>query len=188
VKHNVLLVDDEPNLLEGLQRSLCREPFNILTANSGNEALEVLKSASIDAIVADQSMPGMKGSDLLKKVHEIYPDIISYMLTGQATLDVAISAINDGAISRFFTKPCNPADLAFTIRQGLQHRDLMMQAKRLLNEVKRQDVIIDRLEQETPGITEVETDDLGVILLDESSPGDYETLLEELNNRLGEKS
>ena len=65
MKHSVLFVDDEPNVLEGLERALRMEPFTLLTATSGGEAMEVLNNASVDVVVADQEMPGMKGTDLL---------------------------------------------------------------------------------------------------------------------------
>ena len=107
------------------------------------------------------------------------------MLTGKATLSVAINAINDGAVSRFFTKPCNPKDLAVTIRQGLRHRDLMNEAKRLLKEVKRKEAILYHLELESPGITQVKRDNLGAVILDQDDPEDFDALIEELRERLG---
>ena len=137
MKHSILLVDDEPNVLEGLQRALCVEPYRVLTANSGSQALKLLESATVDVVVADQDMPGMKGTDLLRQIRKRYPDTVRFMLTGNATLETAMSAINDGAISRFFTKPCNHADLAVSIQQGLQNKDLMTEAKRLMKEVRR---------------------------------------------------
>ncbi len=137
MKHSILLVDDEPNVLEGLQRALCAEPYKVLTAHSGIQALELLEGTGIDAVVVDHDMPGMKGTELLKQIRERYPDTVRFMLTGNATLEVAASAINDGAISRFFTKPCNHADLAISIEQGLQHKDLMAEAKRLMKELRR---------------------------------------------------
>jgi len=128
----VLLVDDEPNLLSALRRSLRREPYEILSAASGEEALSILASTEVDVVVSDQNMPGMSGTELLTRIHETYPETVRFMLTGKATLEVAVEAINNGAISRFFTKPCNDVDLAITIRQALEHKRLTEKAWDLL--------------------------------------------------------
>jgi len=119
---------------------------------------------------------------LLAKVRERYPDTIRFMLTGKATLDVAIEAINHGAISRFLTKPCNHVDLAVTIRQALQQKDLMEEAARLLRVSKRQSAVLEGLERRSPGITKVEKDASGRIVLDESAPN-YDGLIEEMGKQ-----
>ena len=145
----------------------------------------MLRKDSVDAIVSDQDMPGLKGTELLTKVHELYPDSLRYMLTGRATLEIAISAINDGAISRFFTKPCNSADLANTIRQGLEYRDLMIQARRLLKKVKRQEALLNRIEVDKPGITQSASESIEVINLDDEISGSYDDFIDELHRTLG---
>ena len=124
MSHTVLLVDDEASLLAGLARTLRKEPYRILTAVSAEKALETLGATHVDVVISDQDMPGMGGADLLAEVRRVYPDTVRFMLTGKATLELAVRAINDGAVSRFFVKPCNPVDLAATIRQALQHKDL----------------------------------------------------------------
>lgn len=124
--HTVLLVDDEPNVLAGLQRVFYREGYEILCANSGNEALNILRTKPVDVVISDQDMPGMTGTAFLAKVREEFPETIRFILTGKATLDHAIQAINTGAVSRFFTKPCNNIDLTVAIRQALQQKDLKL--------------------------------------------------------------
>lgn len=183
--HVVLLVDDEPNVLAGLRRALRNESYEIVTAQSGAEALTILKSTPVDVVVSDQQMPGMSGTQLLKKVRESFPDTVRFILTGKATLDVAIEAINDGAISRFFTKPCNGVDLAVTIRQALQHKELMSRAWQLLSRLRQREALLDQLETKFPGITSVETDARGTIVLEESPPADYDNFIEELHKALG---
>ncbi len=187
MNHTILLVDDDTNLIEGLERQLHKQPFRVITAQSGQEALGILKDRSVDVVVSDQEMPGMKGTQFLWKVKRAFPDAILFMLTGKATLRVATLAVNEVGIARFFVKPCNAVDLALTIRQALRHRDLMAEARQLLKKVKQQDAILERLEQESPGITQVETDRRGVIPLDENDPADYDALIEEFRSRLGEK-
>ena len=180
MSHTILLVDDEPNLLVALQRALRKNPYEIATAQSGAEALRFLKDVEVDVVVSDQNMPGMSGAEFLRRVHESYPDTVRFMLTGNATLEVALEAINKGAISRFFTKPCNDVELSVAIRQALEHKDLMAEAWRLLKKVQEQDSILDRLERESPGITEVKRDSEGVVIMEEDVPANYERFMNEM--------
>jgi DNA-binding NtrC family response regulator len=185
MNHTVLLVDDDANLLEALERQLHGEPYLIITAQSGKEALDILKDTSVDVVISDQEMPGMKGTQFLWQVKKSFPDAILFMLTGKATLRAATLAVNEVGIARFFTKPCNAVDLALTIHQALRHRDLITLAKNLLKKIKQQDAILERLEQKSPGITEAETEGHGAILLDESDPGDYDQFIKDLRITLG---
>ena len=181
----ILIVDDDQNLLDGLSHALRREQYKLLTSRSGIEALRVLDSTPVDVVISDQEMPGMPGTVFLRHVRERYPDTVRFMLTGKATLDSAIDAINDGGISRFFLKPCNPIDLAVSIRQGLQQQVLMRAAYRLLQKNRRQSDVLDRLEKQYPNITKVERDADGAIRMDDF-PGSFDQLLAEINGYLGE--
>ena len=120
--YTVLLVDDEPNVLDGLQRALHKEPYLILTATSADMALKILRTRAVDLVVSDYAMPGMQGTAFLAQVQQEFPETMLFMLTGQATPEVAVQAINDGAISHFFTKPCDLVALAFIIKQTLHQR------------------------------------------------------------------
>lgn len=166
MQHVVLLVDDEPNILAGLQRALRKEPYDIFCATSAKDAWVILQGRKIDVVVSDQDMPGVSGTEFLANVRQSFPETVRYILTGQATLDVAIQAINEGAISRFFTKPCNPVDLIVTMRQALQQKDLMAEAMRLIRVVKRQTVTLESLERQYPGITTVERDRNGAVIME----------------------
>ena len=166
MEHAVLLVDDEPNVLAGLQRALRKEPYNIFCATSAKDGWIILQGRDIDVVISDQDMPGVSGTEFLAKVRQSFPETVRFILTGQATLDVAIQAINEGAISRFFTKPCNPVDLTVTIRQALQQKDLMTEARRLMQVVKRQTVTLESLERQYPGITTVQRDRNGAVIME----------------------
>lgn len=105
----VLLVDDEPAILDGLRRQL-RRSFEVTTAVGGREALDLMRSEAPFAVVlSDMRMPGMDGAAFLAIVRERSPDTVRMLLTGQADMQSTISAINDGQIFRFLSKPC-PAD------------------------------------------------------------------------------
>ncbi len=183
--HKVLLVDDEPNVLFALKRSLRKEDFDIHTAASGEEALQILRNEEIDVVVSDQDMPGMTGTKLLARAKEEFPDTVRFMLTGKATLEVAVEAINEGAISRFFMKPCNITDLTVTIRQALQQKELMTKAMQLVRKVQTQNEVLKQVEKQYPGITAVKRDVYGRIVLPDT-PENYETLIKHINETLSE--
>ncbi|MBW1731729.1 MAG: response regulator [Deltaproteobacteria bacterium] len=183
--HKVLIVDDERAITELLQDVLSTEPYELLSAGSAEEALELLKREPVDVVVSDEMMPGMSGSEFLSIVRRQYPDTIRMILTGHANLEMAIRAINEGEIYRFFRKPCNVFDLAITIRQALQQKALMAEAFRLLKMARRQKRTIEALERKYPGITKVKKDSTGEILLDdETLPQDYDALIQQIRSIL----
>lgn len=104
-RRTLLLVDDEPNILASLKRLLRRDAYHILTANSGQEGLDVLASHAVDVIVSDQRMPGMLGADFLRKAKLLCPQTIRIMLSGYTELQAVTDAVNEGAIFKFLTKP-----------------------------------------------------------------------------------
>ncbi|MDN2694754.1 response regulator [Janthinobacterium sp. SUN073] len=104
-RRTLLLVDDEPNILASLKRLLRRDGYHILTANSGQEGLDVLASNVVDVIVSDQRMPGMLGADFLRKAKLLCPQTIRIMLSGYTELQAVTDAVNEGAIFKFLTKP-----------------------------------------------------------------------------------
>ena len=136
--HAVLIVDDEPKIYHALRRALHREPYDVVYAPGGAEALKLLGERSIDVIIADQNMPEMQGSVLLSRVRQQFPDIVRMMLTGDARLETVMAAVNKGEIYRFFTKPCNESELIISLRDALQMRALKFEAARLLETVKKQ--------------------------------------------------
>ncbi len=184
----ILFVDDEPNVTQALRRGLRQEPYEIFTAASAAEALQFLAGNAVDVVVSDERMPGMPGSVFLGKVREAWPDTIRIILSGQANLEDVVRAINEGEIYRFCMKPINVADLSVTIRQALQQKRLLEQSRRLLREYQKRSLLLDELERSQPGITRLDTDDDGAILLDDSDDTDVDTLLREMEAALGAAS
>ncbi len=164
----ILLVDDEPHVIEALIRTLHKEPYEILSAGSAEEALAILARERVEVVIADEMMPGMLGSELLTLVCRQHPDTIRIILTGHAKLESALRAINEGRIYRYLTKPCNELELRVTLRQALQHRELAVAGRSLLKKVKRQHSILQQLENDHPGITVIHRDATGTILLDDT--------------------
>lgn len=174
----VLFVDDEVAILDGLRNALRKEPFEMITATSATDALKILKHRPVDVVVSDERMPGMLGSEFLGYVRQLHPNTIRIMLTGQASLDSAIRAINEGEIYRFLTKPCNPVQLARTIDDAVTIRRLARQGSRLLETVKRQRSALEELEATNPGITDLDIADDGAYVLEDANIDIAELLLE----------
>jgi len=120
---DVLLVDDDPEVLAGLRLSLRRLPVSVLTASSGAEALAILEQRPVWMIISDERMPEMSGSELLGEVYRRWPEVTRVILSGQASMESVISAINEARIFRFLTKPTSPEELSHTVLQGLAVRD-----------------------------------------------------------------
>ena len=97
----VLLLDDEPNVTAGLKRALHSEPWKILTAATTGGAFDILSREAVDVVVSDERMPGMSGSQFLSEVRKKYPHTIRMILSGQADLEAAVRAINEGEVYRF---------------------------------------------------------------------------------------
>jgi putative nucleotidyltransferase with HDIG domain len=136
-EHAVLFVDDEGNILKAVQRLLRNEPWQVLTASRGSEALEMLEQTPAQVVVSDQRMPEMSGVDLLQAIRERRPNVVRMMLTGYTEMNVAVEAINRGEIFRLITKPWNDEELKATLRQAFDHFDLKEEIKRL-NQVTRE--------------------------------------------------
>jgi YesN/AraC family two-component response regulator len=101
----VLFVDDEPWILHGIRRTLLNAPFNVLTVDTPEEALAVLRKQPIHVLISDIDMPGMTGLELLKIVRREFPTTLRMLLTGAGTVEATLAAINEGEVHRFFTKP-----------------------------------------------------------------------------------
>ena len=163
----VLIVDDEPDIRKILVDVFEREPYDVFSVGSGKEALALLAGEPVDVVISDERMPGMNGSELLSIVRKQFPETIRIILTGHASIEAAIRAINEGEIYRFFTKPCNIVDLAVTVRQALEHKELTTESQRMLKTMKRQTALIEDLEEQYPGITKVKRVEGGAIVIDD---------------------
>lgn len=129
----ILFVDDELHILDSLKRQL-RKRFNVVTAESGQEALEKLKTdGPFSVIVADMRMPKMNGIELLTAVRDLYPDTIRLMLTGNVDQKTAIEAVNQGQIFRFLNKPCPMPVLVTSLALAVRQYKLVTAEKELLD-------------------------------------------------------
>lgn len=132
VSGRVLFVDDEPNILQALERQL-RGRFPVVTAGSGQEGLTALREKGPFAVVvSDMRMPGMDGPTFLSHVTSEFPDVVQMVLSGQSDFEATVQVVNEGKVFRFLTKPC-PADvLARGIEAALEQYRLVTSERELL--------------------------------------------------------
>lgn len=124
----VLLVDDEPNVLAGLRRHLGKK-FSLSFASGGEEALALVeREGPFAAIVSDMQMPGMSGLQLLGEMRRRAPETVRMVLSGIADFNVAVAAVNDGAVFRFHTKPVLPEVLETSIASAILRHEIEKQA------------------------------------------------------------
>ncbi|MCQ8182406.1 EAL domain-containing protein [Methylomonas sp. SURF-1] len=120
-KATILLVDDEPNILSALRRCLRRDGYEILTAGSGEEVLELLANNPVMVILSDQRMPGMSGTEFLSRVKVMHPRMVRMILSGYADVTSITEAINKGEIYRYQTKPWDDDDLRKAMQDAVIH-------------------------------------------------------------------
>ncbi len=129
-KGNILVIDDELGIREGCQRALEPQGFTVETAATIQEGLRKIQEGDFDLVLLDVMMPDGRGIDLLAPIHEKDPDIVSVIITGYATVELAVEAIKQGAYD-FISKPFTSDLLLMAVNQGLEKRRLSLEAKRL---------------------------------------------------------
>jgi EAL domain-containing protein (putative c-di-GMP-specific phosphodiesterase class I)/CheY-like chemotaxis protein len=127
----LLLVDDEPNILAALKRLLRRDGYKVLTADCGEQGLDVLARNRVDVIISDQRMPGMTGVEFLRAAKTRYPDTVRIVLSGYTELQSVTDAINEGAVYRFLTKPWVDEQLREHIQKAFEYQGLMEENRQL---------------------------------------------------------
>ena len=133
----VLFVDDEPAILRAIKRLFRQSPFRILTADGSTEALLILQETPVSVVVSDYSMPERTGAELLAIVREICPGTVRMILSGNNDQEATIDAINQGAVSKFLTKPWEDRSLLREIDAAVkiwQSRIYIDASKALLNQ------------------------------------------------------
>lgn len=151
-KPSILCVDDEKIVLNSLKEQLKTKlgtDYNIELAESGEDALEIIEELSenqidIPLVISDYIMPGMKGDELLTAVHEMNPNIINILLTGQATLNGVVNAINNAGLYRYITKPWETEDLNMAVSEALKSysKDRKIENQNMLLSVQNEELIV----------------------------------------------
>ncbi len=132
ISEKILFVDDDPNLLSGIRRQF-RETLNITTALEGEEGLRILtEDGPFAVVVSDMRMPKMNGIQFLAKASERCPDTVRLMLTGNADVETAMHAVNEGNIFRFLVKPCHKDTMTWALEAAVKQYRLVNAERELL--------------------------------------------------------
>lgn len=132
----LLIVDDEPSMLSALKRSLRHCNFRILATGDPNQAFELLASHAVGVVLCDQRMPDMTGTEFLRRVKELHPQVVRIILSGFTELNSVIDAVNRGAIFRFLTKPLENDVLVANIMEAFSLFEMEQENRRLNGQVK----------------------------------------------------
>jgi len=146
-RHTLLVVDDEPDVLESL-RHLFHRSYRVLTAEAGGPAIETLAREDVHVILSDQRMPGMTGDAFLAQARHVRPDAVRMLFTGYADIQAVISAVNEGRIFRYILKPWDPGELEALIRQAAEQYELLAERKRLIVQLQDANAQLIRANQE----------------------------------------
>ena len=135
--YHILIVDDEQNVLNALQRELQGE-FLVETFSSPVEALEHSREAKFDLVIADYKMPEMNGVEFLTQFGKLQPDVVQLILSGEADFDALASSVNETHIYRFIAKPWDKVDLLMSVVHALSHRALLLENRRLAEQCRKE--------------------------------------------------
>ena len=127
----ILCVDDEPNILSSLRRLFRGKGYEVLTAISGAQGLELLAQQPVDLVISDMRMPEMDGARFLAQVRERWPNTVRLLLTGYSDVQSIQDAINCGEIYRYITKPWDDNDILLIVRHALERHQLELEKQRL---------------------------------------------------------
>ncbi len=150
-EQHVLIVDDQPDLLQGLQRMLGREftGLAISTCVDARQALDMVAARPVDLVLLDIQMPEMNGFEILRKLQRIDGEITVIMMTGYGSIETAVEAIKAGAYD-FITKPFDKPGLFRTVRKGLEHNQLVRENANLRLRVRESTPFADFVGQSKP--------------------------------------
>ena len=134
-KRPILVVDDEPDILQSL-KGLLRRDFDVHIANSGAEAIQVLQEFPVHVVMTDQRMPQMTGVEFLTRVKTDHPGAIRVIFTGYADVQAVIDAVNQGNVFRYVAKPWNPDELIEALHEAGRVYDRLAERERLLTDLR----------------------------------------------------
>lgn len=134
-KYKILIVDDEPDNLALIYRTL-RGRYDITKATSAVEALEILKNEEFQCILSDHKMPVMDGVEFLKRTYDVCPNTTRILVTAYSDVKILIDAINYAKIYRYVKKPFNPEELLHIVESSIEYHQLKVDNENLINDLK----------------------------------------------------
>lgn len=121
--NTILIVDDNANIVDSFKRSTYKEPFSVLTARTGFEALNLLKNEHVDLLITDEMMPVMRGTQLVVKVREMFPEVMAIILSGNIDPEHFIEALNRGDVLKVLKKPTTIEHILYHVHKALELKE-----------------------------------------------------------------
>ncbi len=179
-QHRVLVVDDDDLIGKSICRLLKIENLESVYSNSGESALESLKTAGqpFSLIISDQQMSGMQGTQFLEHAKRLNPETIRFLITGHSEIQTIINAVNKGAVQRYIAKPWDNKEMVQAIWYGIGQYERFLEDKALITLAKKQNAKLYELNCELMETTKAHTKELLVI---DAEIEAIETQLKELN-------
>jgi signal transduction histidine kinase len=146
LKGRILVIDDEQGIRDGCRRVLAPEGYQVETAGTIREGAQAIEAGAFDLVLLDVMMPDGKGIELLESIHRRDPECVAAIITGYATVELAVEALKEGAYD-FISKPFTGDLLLLTVERGMEKRRLSLEAKRL-QEIERQAAELERAKDE----------------------------------------
>lgn len=140
IRHRVLIVDDEAKVATAISRVLKMEQIDTVTVDSGEEGLEIMKTTvrPFSLIIADQRMPGIKGTQFFEEAKTLSPDTVRFLITGYSQMETILQAVNRGAVQKYITKPWDHDELIASVQSGLRLYERFQENEKLLLLAKKQ--------------------------------------------------
>ncbi|RKY87250.1 hypothetical protein DRQ09_04770 [candidate division KSB1 bacterium] len=159
-QHKILIVDDEENILRALRRLFIETDYVVSVETSPKRALKLLEKEKFSLIISDQKMPEMTGIEMLKIAKKIQPDAIRIVLSGYAEVGIIISAINEGEIYKFITKPWDDDNMLLEVKKALEYYELKTEKEALMKRIEEQNKQLKRFNEELEKKVEEKTREL----------------------------
>lgn len=134
-RYSLLIIDDEVEITKALTRQF-RKKYNVYSATSVFDGLNIMEKEHIQVILSDQRMPDMTGVDFFTLIKDKYPDALKLLITGYSDIEAVIGAINEGQVFRYITKPWNPDELESIVKEACEKYELITNNRKLLKSLK----------------------------------------------------
>ncbi|MBC8393448.1 MAG: PAS domain S-box protein [Deltaproteobacteria bacterium] len=143
MNEKILIVDDEPEILDSLETILADEGFEVTRASSGNVAVEIFEAEAFGLVITDMKMPGLSGLEVLRHVKQIDEDVEVIILTGHGTIETAIHALKENGAYDYLRKPLEGIDdLIISVAQALERRKLHLEKKELIKKLEKTNAVL----------------------------------------------
>ncbi|MBM4395781.1 MAG: diguanylate cyclase [Deltaproteobacteria bacterium] len=154
-RHTVVAIDDEEGDLAVID-ALLSDDYEVICTSSGEEAIRILEACPTAIVLCDQRMPGLTGDEVVSRLRVLYPDSVRVLVTGWAELDAIVRALNEGQIFAYLRKPFDAAALRATVARAVQHQQVRLENRALLEEVRRMRSLMDQVVRERTALLEEE--------------------------------